>query len=245
MKPKIAIIGNQYEGFSEVFHNHQATFVSQFFLDAIYEAGGIPAILPVIDFKDIPVYVDSYDGFLLTGGQGVSPFLYGEDPLPNMGQTSLIRDKFELEFVKQLKKIGKPILGVCRGMQVINVALGGSLYQNINFYYDGPVIKHLQVPTKDTQATHLVSLKNDTYLSEVFGDKVLVNSLHQQAIKQISCELEVIAHTSDGIIEAVQSIDKQHKIFGVQWHPEMLFKSYPKQLKIFERLVRLATDQLN
>ncbi|MCH4171085.1 MAG: gamma-glutamyl-gamma-aminobutyrate hydrolase family protein [Lactobacillus sp.] len=239
MKPKIAIVANQYEFAENVFHNHPASYVPQFFLDAIAKVGGLPFILPLTNPEETADYVAQFDGFLLTGGQGVSPFLYGEEPLPKMGQTSLKRDRFEINLVKSVAKTDKPLLGVCRGMQVLNVALNGKLYQNL-IYRDRPQIKHMQIPTDDSQPSHYVYTQPDNFLRDIFGKKVLVNSLHQQAVKTTGDNLAVIARSSDDVVEGVWSQDEDHRFFGVQWHPEMLVDYDARNLQIFERLVKLA-----
>ncbi|MFC6171899.1 gamma-glutamyl-gamma-aminobutyrate hydrolase family protein [Loigolactobacillus jiayinensis] len=236
-KPIIAIVANQYEFAENVFHHHPASYVPQFFLTAIKAAGGLPLVEPAA----IDRYVVLADGFLLTGGQGVTPILYGEEPQPKLGMTLLVRDQFEISLVQAVAKTQKPLLGVCRGMQVLNVALGGSLYQNLS-YRTEPSLKHMQIPTADTQPTHTVNLAPGTLLADTFGDSVLVNSLHQQAIKQIANPLEVVARASDGVIEAVQSIaGVTPQMRGVQWHPEMLLNYEPRQLVVFQDLVNQAT----
>ncbi len=241
MKPLIAIIANQYDFAEKVFHNHPATYVPQFYIDAVYAAGGTPVILPLVDREDAGKYVEHFDGFLLTGGQGASPFLYGEEPQPLMGQTSLRRDEFELDIIQAVRATEKPILGVCRGMQMLNVGLGGTLWQDLA-YRKEPVIKHMQVPTPDTQASHYVDLTEGTYLSAALGKTHLVNSLHSQALKDVAAGFTVIARAHDDVVEAVQSNDPRHRIFGVQWHPEMLYTEDQAQLAPFKHLVALAGE---
>lgn len=235
MKPIIAIIANEYQYAEKVFHNHPASYVPQFFLTAVKAAGGIPLIVPLVDRTAISRYLTLADGFVLTGGQGVSPFLYGEEPQPKLGTTLLQRDLFEIDLVKAVATTHKPLLGVCRGMQVLNVALGGTLYQNLA-YRDQPHLKHMQIPSPDTQPTHAVQLAPHTILAQSFGESVLVNSLHQQAIKQPASGLEVIGQSSDHVIEAVQSTATS-QFLGVQWHPEMLLDYDPRQLAIFKDLI--------
>ncbi|WP_367297925.1 gamma-glutamyl-gamma-aminobutyrate hydrolase family protein [Loigolactobacillus coryniformis] len=239
-KPLIAIVANQYEYAEAVFHHHPASYVPQFFLTAVHAAGGVPVILPLVDQEAIPRYVALYDGFLLTGGQGVSPFLYGEEPQPKLGTTLLTRDLFELELVKAVAQTHKPLLGVCRGMQILNVALGGTLYQDLA-YRGQPSLKHMQIPSPDTQPTHAIQLSAGTILAKTFGASVLVNSLHQQAVKQVAQPLEVVARSNDQVVEAIQSIaGTTPQFLGVQWHPEMLLAYDPRQLAVFEDLVQKA-----
>lgn len=238
MKPLIAIVANQYEYAETVFHHHPASYVPQFFLTAIKAAGGVPVILPLVDRTAISRYVALYDGFLLTGGQAVSPFLYGEEPQTKLGMTLLQRDLFEIDLVKAVAQTQKPLLGVCRGMQVLNVALGGTLYQNL-IYRKQSSLKHMQIPSPDTQPTHAITLTPETILAQAFGRSVLVNSLHQQAVKTVAPELKVIAQSSDQVVEAIQSSQTQ-QFLGVQWHPEMLLAYDPRQLIVFQDLINKA-----
>ncbi|MFC6171236.1 gamma-glutamyl-gamma-aminobutyrate hydrolase family protein [Loigolactobacillus jiayinensis] len=238
MKPLIAIVANEYQFAENVFHNHPASYVPQFFLTAIEIAGGVPLILPLVDRTAISRYIFLADGFVLTGGQGVSPFLYGEEPQPKLGMTLLQRDLFEIDLVKAVAETQKPLLGICRGMQVLNVALGGTLYQNLA-YRNQPSLKHMQIPSPDTQPTHTVQLAPKTFLAKAFGKSVLVNSLHQQAVKQIAPSLRTIAQSSDHVIEAVDSTTTQ-QFSGVQWHPEMLLDYDQRQIAIFKDLISKA-----
>ncbi|MCD2257415.1 gamma-glutamyl-gamma-aminobutyrate hydrolase family protein [Agrilactobacillus fermenti] len=240
MKPKIAIIANQYEFAEKVFHNHPASYVPQFYIDVINQVGGLPYLLPLTNPDDVADYVPSFDGFLLTGGQGVSPFLYGEAPLPKMGMTSLKRDTFEINLIQAVQLTNKPLLGICRGFQVLNVALGGTLYQDLS-YREAPTLKHMQIPTDDTQPSHYVLQDKPSFLKHVFGDKVLVNSLHSQGIKQLAANLEAISVSTDGVIEGFQSLDAQHQFFGVEWHPEMLLGYDQRNQEIFRQLIIQAT----
>lgn len=239
-KPNIAIVANQYVYAEEVFHHHPATYVPQFYVDAITAAGAIPVILPLTARDEIEKYAETFDGFLFTGGQSVAPFLYGHEPKPLVGQTLLIRDQFEISLAKAVwTHTQKPILGVCRGEQILNVALGGTLNQNLE-YRKRPHIKHMQVPSPDTEVTHFVQTTKESYLSATLGDKFLVNSLHSQSIETLAPDFELLAQASDEVIEAVQSTDAGHRFFGVQWHPEMLLKENPEQLIVFKHLVDLA-----
>lgn len=243
-KPLIAIVANQCElAVGPVFHDHPLTYVPQFYIDAVQQAGGVPVVLPLTAPDAIAQYITAFDGFLLTGGQGVSPFLYGEEPLPKLGMTLLQRDQFEIALVKAVVAAGKPLLGVCRGMQVLNVALGGTLWQNL-IYRQRPALKHLQAPTPDTQPSHRIDIQGANYLSQAFGKTCLVNSLHQQALKAIALPLEILATSADGVVEAVQSKRPEQHLYGVQWHPEMLMKQDARQLAIFEQLIQVSTSTL-
>lgn len=240
-KPLIAIVANQCElAVGPIFHDHPLTYVPQFYIDAVQQAGGVPVVLPLTATDAIAQYITTFDGFLLTGGQGVSPYLYGEEPLPKLGMTLLQRDQFELALVKAVVAADKPLLGICRGMQVLNVALGGTLWQNL-IYRPQPVLKHLQAPTPDTQPSHQVRIQGDNYLSHAFGHELYVNSLHQQALKAIALPLEVLGTSTDGVVEAVQSKCSEQHLYGVQWHPEMLLKQDPRQLKIFQQLIDVSS----
>ncbi|MCD2255529.1 gamma-glutamyl-gamma-aminobutyrate hydrolase family protein [Agrilactobacillus fermenti] len=239
MKPRIAIVVSQYEYSETVFHHHSASFVPQFYLNAIAAVGGLPVLLPLTNLADVRDYVSLFDGFLLVGGQDVSPNLYGEEPLPKISQTDLNRDKFEMSLVQMVRHTNKPLLGVCRGLQVLNVAFGGTLYQDLS-YRKHVTYKHVQEPTDDRLPTHYVYQTKASFLSQIFGEKVFVNSLHHQAIKALGDDLVTLSRSSDDLIEGIQS--RNHQFFAVQWHPEMLIDYDRRNLAIFGRLIERANQ---
>jgi putative glutamine amidotransferase len=192
------------------------------YLEALVFAGAIPILIPIISSSEIQdQYLNLIDGLLLTGGEDVSPEYYGETPSELLGDTSLERDKLEIALIKYAWGKKLPIFGICRGMQILNVALGGSLYQDIVSECKTNVVHRINNnPQSLLQILHHLDLKNDSYLTKWLNTNSLaVNSSHHQAIKDISPMLRVVGTSEDGIVEAIQAKDNRI-VFGVQSHPE-------------------------
>ena len=235
-KPLIGITGNIFiDAHDNMFPGIHRAYTNNDYVKAIEKAGGIPIILPLIlNEEDVEAQVEAMDGILLTGGYDVHPQFYGEEPMEKLGFVLQERDKHEIELIKSAMEMKKPIFGICRGIQILNVALGGSLYQDIS-YIDGSNIKHMQNSLKGSPS-HTVDILKGTKLFEELGEKTLTNSLHHQALKEPAEGLEITALSKDGVVEALEYSGDNY-VLAVQWHPEMMFENYPKMLKLFERLV--------
>lgn len=233
MKPIIGV--TSFDGTEKVRHS-----VSNTYIDAVFAAGGIPAIIPVIyDEEDYDNYLDMLDGIIFTGGLDVSPLCYNENPLKEINLISSRRDKYELGLVKKAYERKMPILGICRGLQITNVALGGSLYQDINVQVSDS-LGHAPRGISNDELYHSIEVKKDTKLYDIFGkEKIFVNSFHHQSIKDLGENLVVSALSEDGIIEAMEATDERFLI-GLQFHPEALVKRHPEYLNIFKELVLAA-----
>ena len=170
------------------------------------------------------------DGLLLPGGGDIDPKFYGQERIPACGEPNLLRDAAEPKLLRAFLAADKPVLGICRGIQVMNVVLGGTLYQDIKPF------EH--VPHNDHWAkVHTVTVRQETLLSRLLGqDTVLVNSQHHQAADRIAPELEIAALSEDGIVEALEKPDA-HFCLGVQWHPEWLSDADPVQQGLFRAFV--------
>lgn len=225
----IGIAGNQIIQSVDVFNGNHVSYTPQAFVTAVQKAGGLPIILPIGKEENAATYISQIDKLLLAGGQDVSPDFFGEEPHPKLEETNRNRDTFELALIKEAIKQNKPIFAVCRGMQLINVALGGTLYQDLSLYPEWKV-KHGQQPTQLQFATHGIQIEKDSILYQLFGEKYRVNSYHHQAINRLASSLKVTALSSDGIAEAIESADMSHKLLGVQWHPELRFDIDTKNL---------------
>ena len=211
------------------------------YMDGIRQAGGLAIVLPFTDEKDeISEITDMCDGFLFTGGQDVSPELYNETPLDGLTVSCKKRDDMELELLNQALAADKPILGICRGIQFINAALGGTLYQDLPLQHPSD-IEHHQSPPYDIPA-HEVSIKNDTPLHDLLQKDVLaVNSYHHQAIRSLSPQLKSMAISSDGLIEAVYM--PGHKfVWATQWHPEFSYLTDASSRAIFSKFIEVCRD---
>ena len=211
------------------------------YMNGIIDAGGIPVMLPLTDNKYILEQIaNTYDGFLFTGGHDVSPKLYGEDILEVCGDCSELRDNMEKILFPIIYDKDKAILGICRGIQFINVMLGGTLYQDIPTQKPSD-IEHHQLPPYDIPI-HKVEIINDSPLYEVLNVNGLnVNSYHHQAIKKLSPKLSAMAYAPDGIIEAVCALSKRY-IWAIQWHPEFSYLKDENSRKILKSFVNAAKN---
>ena len=207
------------------------------YMAGIIRAGGLPIILPLCGSEEVfSQALGMCDGFLLTGGQDVSPALYGEEKRYNFITTYPLRDKLETIVLDRAIELDLPLLGICRGLQFMNAALGGTLYQDIPSEF-GTAISHRNAPPK-SHASHDILLEPGTPLSYLLQEKrIAVNSTHHQGIKRLSPILKCMARAFDGLTEAAYLPLKKF-IWGVQWHPE-LPDLYCNDLneKIFETFV--------
>lgn len=191
------------------------------YMEGVEGAQGLPVLLPnSADPSRAPSYVERIDGLLLTGGDDVHPRLYGEAPHPRLDLVDERRDAFEIALVRAARERGLPVLGICRGIQVMNVALGGDLYQDLPSQADSDV-GHSQ-KTLDEGPWHDVEIRRGTRLAEILGEaKTAVNSYHHQACRRVAQGLSVSATAPDGIVEAFED-PGQPFFLAVQWHPEAL-----------------------
>lgn len=193
--------------------------------EGVLRAGGLPFIFPVARPKDAKSYVDQIDKLILAGGQHVLPHFYGEKQEIDSEDYWLARDEFELALIKEALKQKKPILGICRGMQLLNVALGGSLEQEVE--------GHWQESWQGV--SQQIKTQTGSRLQEIFSPKTSINSFHQQRIKSLANELTATAFDpNDGTIEAYEG--KNLPLLGIQWHPEFLLADQKHQA-LFEYLV--------
>ena len=196
-------------------------FLRNDYMQAVIRAGGLPFIIPIGHGADIAQIVGMLDGLLLTGGNDINPILFNEEPHKNLGEVSPGRDLFELELVRQMLSLNKPIFGICRGLQILNVAVGVTLYQDIHQQKKESILQHLQ-NAPYAHLSHFVQLAKGSLLAGIAGsERIQVNSFHHQALKNVPAVFKVTGVASDGIIEAVESVDKNF-VLGVQWHPELL-----------------------
>lgn len=209
------------------------------YVEGVAQAGGVPLVLPPVSGYE-GTMIETIDGLLLSGGSDLNPDYYGEEPLPELGVVIPERDEFEMALVEHALKRNIPIFGICRGMQVLNVALGGTLYQDLPSQF-GADIKHRQ-STPKSQPTHEVEVDTPSKVAEVLDDTtVKVNSYHHQAIKDLASGLKACAWSPDGIIEAVEATDYPDRwLLGVQWHAEAMRQVEPENRNLFEALVYAA-----
>ena len=217
--------------------------VNDHYIRSVILAGGIPVLIPIVNDKQaILPYIEVIDGLILSGGGDVAPLIYGEEPIKQTAAISWERDEQEMALCSSAYEKKIPILGICRGIQIINVAFGGTLYQDIEKQVAG-AIGHYPLRTAMDQLHHAVELKKDSRLYNLFGeDKIYVNSFHHQAVKKIGKGLRPTAFSSEGIIEALESEDECF-VVGLQWHPEALVVRYPEFLSLFTAMVEESIQQ--
>ncbi|MDP8949103.1 MAG: gamma-glutamyl-gamma-aminobutyrate hydrolase family protein [Actinomycetota bacterium] len=213
------------------------------YVEGVAEAGGVPVVLPpVVGARAAEALLEGIDGLLLSGGSDLDPGYYGEEHVPELGVTLPERDAFEIALLEHALRRQMPIFGICRGMQVLNVALGGTLYQDLPSQMDHMVLLGHRQETPKWQPTHEVEVDGGSKIAEILGTGELkVNSYHHQAIKHLASGLVAVAHASDGVVEAVESDDLSKRwMIGVQWHAEAMRDAGPEHRKLFEAHVCAA-----
>lgn len=215
--------------------------VDRAYTEAVLAGGALPCVLPVLDGGDADEALARLDGLLLTGGGDVTAAYYGQDPSPEAYGSDYARDRWELALVAAARASGVPILGVCRGAQVLNVAAGGTLTQHL------PVVteeSHREYE-RDGETVHPVQVDPAGLLATITGERAFgVNSLHHQAVARVGPSLRPVAWSPDGVIEALESVDGG-PVLGVQWHPELLVHqpAHPAHLRLFAWLAQAAADR--
>jgi putative glutamine amidotransferase len=223
---------------------HQMDKTQVHYIEAIQKSKGIPIVLPVLEefnTETIKRQVSLVDAILIQGGIDVTPSLYGEEALPELDITCIKTDKFLLEVIKYAKERKIPILGICKGMQLINVSYGGTLYQDIK--YAGLDSKsHRQSEESITKPFHSINIEKNSLLGKIFDnkEKLMVNSYHHQAVKDLGKGLVIDAKADDGIIESIHYDDKSQWILGVQFHPEQLSRNNEDFRAIFSEFIKQA-----
>ncbi|MDO4197587.1 MAG: gamma-glutamyl-gamma-aminobutyrate hydrolase family protein [Erysipelotrichaceae bacterium] len=207
------------------------------YLEGIKEAGALTMIFPLTEDKDeIRQLCKMCDGFLFTGGHDVGTDVYHEEALPQMGIPCKIRDHMEKEVLDYAIENDVAVLGICRGIQFINAALGGSLYQDLPTQHPSPAEHHMSPPYD--RICHQVKIHKDSKLYELLKtENIGVNSYHHQAVKELSSSLKCMAVSEDGLVEAVCMPSKRF-IWAIQWHPEFSYKVDENSKKIFAEFVR-------
>ena len=205
------------------------------YITAVLRAGGLPLLFPLLDSEEAwKAMIDKVDGVIFSGGEDIDPKHFGEEVHPDCGTIIPERDAQELFGYKYLLTTGKPFLAICRGIQVMNVAEGGTLYQDIPSQISRDIC-HNQ-GAAGTERTHSAAIEPGSYMHSIAKcDTMLVNSFHHQALNTIGDGLKVSARAMDGVVEAVENADGS--VFAVQWHPELLYAENPEHRAIFETFV--------
>lgn len=213
------------------------------YMRALKAAGAIPVVMPLdASEEDLKQLSQDLDGFLFTGGPDVHPFLFGEETQAHCGNVSPARDQMEISLLPMIMEFQKPILGICRGIQVLNIALGGNIWQDIpsQVTQDFP-LAHSQ-PFSYDMPCHTVVLTEGSLLAQISeSSSIKVNSMHHQAVKDLAPGLIASAYSTDYLIEALEMPDYPFFI-GVQWHPEYLWEKNKEAFRLFQTFVKACKE---
>ncbi len=207
--------------------------------EAVTQLGGLPLMVGNLEADLAEIYMEGTDGLILTGGVDVDPSYFGAEPHPLLGLVDGPRDRFEMALYHAARAKGVPVLGVCRGHQLINVAAGGTLHQHLSVV--DQTVQHEQADITGAPL-HGVTLEPGSALAQAFGvAHVRTNSYHHQAVDKPGQGLKVVGRTADGIAEALENTEGSF-VLGVQWHPEMSFQAYPEQIAPFTAFMNAVEE---
>lgn len=217
------------------------SYVNEDYVISVEQAGAVPVILPVVKEHEIlEEQLEGLDGLILSGGTDIDPAFYGEQPTPQCGYIKPEVDAYSISLAKAAVEKKIPVLGICKGNQVINVAFGGSLYQDIPSSFQSPY-QHSQLAER-RYPTHYITTRKDSFLYEVLGERPRVNSFHHQSVKDVAEGFFISAKADDGVVEGIQKSEGSF-VCGVQFHPEMMASHQnPDMMRLFEAFVRKCEE---
>ena len=237
MRKIVAVLGYGKKRQESTF-TYPVDTINAGYASSIIKAGALPFLVPSTKDPDsIRNTVQKVDGILIPGGNDIDPFLYGES-VTFADKYDRENDYFQLCMLEEAIKEGKPVMGICRGMQIINVFFGGTLYQDIEKQFGGDCFRHMQ-SAPGYNPTHFVTVEKGSFLSELLPERAKTNSFHHQCVKEPAPGFKITAKSDDGVPEC---IERQEGTFmmGVQWHPECLAEDDAVQMDIFRTLVEKA-----
>ncbi|MDO5737962.1 MAG: gamma-glutamyl-gamma-aminobutyrate hydrolase family protein [Eubacteriales bacterium] len=236
-KTVIGVSGSWLVDKGGLFPGYKRAYVNDDYIRSLTEADALPLVLPFIPEAarngQVEQWLEMVDGLILSGGHDLYPPYYGQEAQAKLSEVWPERDLFDQELLAQAQAMGKPVLGICRGFQLINAVRGGKILQDLS-YSDTPLLKHWQNQSPD-MPIHSVEFVEGTSFYELFGAETMVNSHHHQVVLEVGEGLTVAGRAPDGVIEAVE--DPANKILGVQWHPEMMSISSEIMRKFFKHFV--------
>lgn len=219
-------------------HN-QRQYVTDTYIHAIKSVGGLPIVIPLVKSKScVHDYVSLCDGFLFCGGGDITPLLFGQEPDFGIGETDISLDLFQIRLMKTILESQKPVLAICRGMQILNVACGGTIIQDLE-KTNLEIINHMQTSISRKDISHRVFFKPNTKIQHLLGNFAYTNSFHHQAIDSLGRNLIVSGTTGDDIIEAIE-MPSHSFVLGVQWHPENMCDGSSNMNQLFHALIRYS-----
>ncbi len=237
-RPVIGIVGNlliEQGGFSPGL---ERSYVNNDYVAALERSGAIPVILPVVRGQDVAErQTEGVDGLVISGGYDIDPLLFGEEPRSRLEFVYRDTDIFQLRTIQTALRRNQPLLGICKGIQLLNVACGGSIYQDLSEIPDA-FVKHSQ-NRKRACPSHTVVAEEGSLVAELLGTAFPVNSYHHQAVKDVGRGLRITSRAMDGVVEALEMEEAPFAV-GVQWHPEMMMAGGDDMMPLFSRLVEEA-----
>lgn len=217
-------------------------YIKQEYYEAVLKSGGLPVLLPNVGNKNqTELIFESIDALIITGGVDIHPAYFKQRPHKKLSRTTENRDRFEVELIKMAMRVDMPLLGICRGHQVLNVALGGDLYQDLSCL-NRKTLKHAD-PSQSGRNFHKVRINKDSILYDIIGKEVIeVNSSHHQVVDKIGKRLRDTAFAPDGVIEGLEHIDRNF-VLSVQWHPEGIY-SRSHSRKLFDYFINISRKNI-
>lgn len=239
---KILLTSHHNELEQEKFFGYPSVIVQDYKVFPFHAEGAIPVVVPAIEFttNEMREMVRMVDMVVLTGGDDIDTKYYGEEVRHPTIKLYSYRDRIEFNLLEAAILEHKPVFGICRGLQIINVFFGGSLYQNLHHDYEsGSALQHREPDYEKQKLSHEITIEPNSFLSRVYGHDVhiWVNSLHNQSVKKLGKGLKISAKSTDGIVEAVEH--ETYPIFGVQWHPEYSYKNDSNSQKLIRAMIQM------